>query len=154
MPCQRQQATLSPAPVKHKGYATASVEVKGQCKIYESQVINNGNAIYNATRVAIVDDVCYSCCACCCSCVVEVVVVIAVVLVVGRHCQLTRRTINMAQRTPLSPSLSFPLPLSLPLFAPVACHNIDRTRKVAALGRGRHSNIRCTSFSLSLCLSL
>lgn len=50
----------SPAPVKHKGYATASVEVKGQCKIYESQVINNGNAIYNATRVAIVDDVCYT----------------------------------------------------------------------------------------------
>lgn len=57
-----------PPPLqKHEGYVDqrASVEVKGQCKIYESQVINNGNAIYNATRVAIVDDdVCYSCCSC------------------------------------------------------------------------------------------
>lgn len=67
-PVKGHRRPCSPPPLqKHEGYVDqrASVEVKGQCKIYESQVINNGNAIYNATRVAIVDDdVCYSCCSC------------------------------------------------------------------------------------------
>lgn len=53
----------------------------------------------------------------------------------------------------LSLSLTFPLPLSFPPFAPVACHNIDRTRKVAALSRGRHSRLCCTALPISLSLS-
>lgn len=66
MPCQRPPAARRVRP--------SVAEVKGQCKIYESQVINNGNAIYNATRVAIVDG----------AVVVVVVVVGAAVVVVGR----------------------------------------------------------------------
>lgn len=54
----------------------------------------------------------------------------------------------------LSLSLTFPLALSFPPFAPVACHNIDRTRKVAALSRGRHSRLCCTALSLSFSLPL
>lgn len=78
------------------GVCHRALRSKGKCKIYESLVINNGNAIYIATRVAIV-------------------------AVAGRHCRLTRRTINTAPtpqmlHPPLQPCLRHPpIPLLLPV---------------------------------------